>query len=196
MSYTKAQYIERFGEDYWYSVVLPRMRKATAKYKASEKGKQRKYEYNRSEEGRTSFQKYANSEHGKEVKKQKQKRYNATRDGKAITLKNRYINLDREKGFNTSDNITEEYIQDNILNSTCIYCGDSDWTHLGADRIDNSKPHTPDNCVCACGICNCEREGRKMSVPEFVEYRKNHPRFIDLKPKVVEVDGIKVIKKP
>jgi hypothetical protein len=35
-----------------------------------------------------------------------------------------------------------------------------------------------------------------MLVHEFMEYRKNHPRFIDLKPKVVDVGGIKVIKKP
>ena len=181
MSYNKAQYIERFGEEYYYTVVQPRMRKATAKYQASEKGKKTRYEYNRSEAGKTSFEKYAHSEHGKKVKSEKQKRYNSNKEGKANTLKNRYIALDREKRFDTSNNVDETYILEKILNSTCVYCGDYVWQHLGCDRIDNSKPHTPDNCLCSCGICNVEREGKNMSVEEFVKYRKSNPRECDKK---------------
>ena len=30
---------------------------------------------------------------------------------------------------------------------------------MGADRIDNSKSHTKDNCVCACWSCNARRNG-------------------------------------
>lgn len=97
---------------------------------------------------------------------------------------------DREKG-----NLTPDWFIEVIFGSSCIYCGDSDWKHLGADRIDNSLPHLKSNCVCSCGICNVERQIKSMSVSEFVEYRKNHPRSIDLKPEVVDVDGIKVLRK-
>lgn len=71
--------------------------------------------------------------------------------------------------------ITSQWVIDKIFSSKCIYCGDDNWEHLGCDRIDNNVPHTPENCVCACGICNVER-GDKYTVEEFVEYRKMHPK--------------------
>jgi hypothetical protein len=91
--------------------------------------------------------------------------------------------------------LTQQWIIDNIFNSSCIFCGDSDWTHLGADRIDNSKPHTPDNCVCACGICNIERSDR-YSVEEFKKYRALHPRACDIpKGPVIELSETGALKK-
>lgn len=125
----------------------------------------------------------------------KQKSYHKTKNYRASVLASTYKKED-EKKSRTGFDLTQKWILENIFADSCTYCGDSDWTHLGADRIDNEKAHTQDNCICACGICNIERETKKMSVSEFVEYRKNHPRFIDLKPKVVEIDVIKVIKKP
>lgn len=50
----------------------------------------------------------------------------------------------------------EELIQ--LLNEGCYWCGEKDWHKLGADRIDNSKPHTLENCVCCCSDCNNERQ--------------------------------------
>lgn len=50
--------------------------------------------------------------------------------------------------------LTNEWFIENILNKKCIYCGETDWHLLGADRIDNSKPHTEDNVVCCCKRCN------------------------------------------
>ena len=94
-------------------------------------------------------------------------------------------------------NLTREWIIENIFSSKCVYCGDNDWRHLGCDRIDNEKAHRIDNVVCSCGICNMERQRKRMSVKEFVEYRRTHPR--DLIPQklqeVVEVNGKKVIRK-
>ena len=197
MPYNKQQYIERFGEDYYYNVVVPRQREAARKYRNTEKGKETKHRYNTIGNGRTSWMKYAASEHGKEMKSKKQKRYLSTKEGKAMQLKNRYVALDRKKGFDVSNNADDSYILENIINSKCIYCGDSDWTHLGCDRIDNSKPHTEDNIVCSCGICNSERQGKRMSVEEFVEYRKTHPRVLSFKlpQQIVEINGVRVIKK-
>lgn len=121
-----------------------------------------------------------------------------TIQGRSNSIARKYKNADVKKGFDTSNNITKQWIIDNIFNSSCIYCGDSDWTHLGADRIDNSKPHTPDNCVCACGLCNIEKSD-KYTVEEFKEYRKTHPREIEKYNQksweIVEMKGIKVLKK-
>lgn len=60
--------------------------------------------------------------------------------------------------------LTPEWIVDNIFNSKCIYCGETDWRKLGCDRIDNSKPHTPDNVVCCCGKCNVKKQRKSVEV--------------------------------
>ena len=124
------------------------------------------------------------------------KDYLNTKEGLAKQRINNYNREDRLHGRAKGD-LTPEWFIEHIFNSSCTYCGDSDWKHLGADRIDNDKPHTQDNCICSCGVCNVERQCKSMSVSEFVEYRKNHPRGLDKlpSPEVVDVDGIKLIKK-
>ena len=37
----------------------------------------------------------------------------------------------------------------------CVYCGDT--KRIGADRIDNTKGHTKENCVPCCIECNIAR---------------------------------------
>ena len=120
-------------------------------------------------------------------------------NGRSSILSSAYKSYDKNKGFDVSNNITKDWIVENIFNGQkCVYCGDDDWTHLGADRIDNTKPHTPDNVVCACGLCNIERNER-YTVEEFKEYRKLHPRSLDCSIdkgwEIVEMKGIKVLKK-
>ena len=101
----------------------------------------------------------------------------ATLERRANAISQDYRYADNARGFDTSSNIDGVWIAEHIFTSKCIYCGDGRWEHLGCDRIDNNLPHTADNVVCSCGICNCEREGKKMSVEEFVEYRKIHHRI-------------------
>ena len=137
----------------------------------------------------------ANKEELDEYRKQ----WRSTKQGRASNMSSRYKSFDQQKGFSTDQNISSDWIVENIFSGqSCIYCGDSDWTHLGADRTDASKPHTPDNVVCSCGLCNMERSD-KYTVEEFIEYRKLHPRSLDLGPEksweIVEMKGIKVIKK-
>lgn len=105
------------------------------------------------------------------------KEFYQTITGMASRRRNHYLSDDKEKGFDTAQTITAEWIAENILTASCIYCHDAVPYHLGCDRIDENKGHTPDNVVCACPICNWERSLEKMSVEEFVEYRKTHPRF-------------------
>lgn len=105
--------------------------------------------------------------------------YRKTKHGRAITYADNYRRWDSGKGFDISNNITPQWIEENLFseNSKCVYCGDSDWQHLGADRIDNNKPHTPDNVVCACGRCN-EIRAQHYTVEEFKELRKRVPAVL------------------
>lgn len=122
--------------------------------------------------------------------------YSRTKDGRANHHISHYSYEDRKRNRGECT-LSKGWIIEHIFNSKCIYCGDSDWTHLGCDRINNDLPHTQENCVCSCGICNVERQLKKMSVEEFIDYRKTHPR--DAEPiklqEIVEINGIKVIRK-
>jgi len=62
--------------------------------------------------------------------------------------------------------LTPEWIIENIFPKPCFYCGETGWEIMGCDRIDNSKPHTPNNVVPCCFNCNCKR-GTK-SFEEFL----------------------------
>lgn len=76
-----------------------------------------------------------------------------------------------KKKFNKPIDLDVDWFIDNIFNSKCIYCGENDWKELGADRIDNDKPHTKDNIVCCCSTCNRMR-GDTFSVKEFKQIGK------------------------
>lgn len=103
---------------------------------------------------------------------EKQKEYRNTKKGRAICLSSAYRHYDRDT-FSADTTISNTWIINNLFSGqSCVYCGDNNWKHLGADRIDNSKPHNEDNIVCACGICNVERQILLMSVSEFKTYRK------------------------
>lgn len=103
-----------------------------------------------------------------------QKQYRQTQYGRAIHLSKGYLRTDKTKGFET--NITPQWIVDNIFTSKCYYCEESDWTKLGTDRIDNTKGHTIDNVICACGKCNSERQD-KYTVKEFKRYKQIRPKI-------------------
>lgn len=84
------------------------------------------------------------------------KQYNKTKIGRAIYLVARYKASDKK--HNRADcTLTAKWVVENIFSSKCCHCGETDWHKLGCDRIDNSKPHTPDNVVCSCGKCNIKK---------------------------------------
>lgn len=144
-----------------------------AKKKCYESNKEHYLEYNR---------KYRNK-HKEEIKLLFSSwRENNPKKYRASQIVGGYNNADKIRGFDIVNNVDSNYVVEKIFTSKCIYCGDSDWTHLGCDRIDNSKPHTPDNVVCACGVCNMERIDR-YTVEEFKKYRSLHPRSCDLTKK-------------
>ena len=92
----------------------------------------------------------------KEQKTMYNKQYYQTPIGMANCKVNNYSRLDKKHNRGECT-ITPEWMIDNIFNGRCIYCGETDWRKLGCDRIDNSKPHTPDNVVCSCEKCNTKR---------------------------------------
>ena len=66
-----------------------------------------------------------------------------------------------DKNFNRGEcTLTPEQLIE-LWENGCYWCGEKDWLKLGADRIDNTKPHTIENCVCSCLHCNCAHSGRK-----------------------------------
>lgn len=89
------------------------------------------------------------------------KKYRKTKMGRAIQLLNRYNQSDKKAGRGKGD-LTPEWIVENIFTSKCE-CGEDDWTKLGCNRIDDSKPHTMDNVEPCCKKCNCDKEGEKLS---------------------------------
>lgn len=92
--------------------------------------------------------------------------YKAVKSVRARYLLNQYIAND-EKHNRGKCTITEDWIVDNILNSKCHYCGETDWTKLGCDRINNDLPHTHENCVPCCRECNLARQ--RMSYEDFLK---------------------------
>ena len=172
----------------WFESHREQEKERNRKYNATRKESMKEYNKKYRAEHKEYYQEYMKKwelEHKEERKAyaQEKKRwlaYNKTRrtteSNRAHALSLDYRYTDKGRGLDTGNNIDGPWIEEHIFATKCIYCGDSRWEHLGCDRIDNNLPHTPENCVCACGICNCEREGRKMSVAEFVEYRKTHPR--------------------
>lgn len=93
--------------------------------------------------------------------------YYKTKIGRASNLVGSYSQMDKISGRGECT-LTAKWIVDNIFSGQkCIYCGEDDWTKLGCDRIDNDKPHTPDNVVCCCWECN-----RKRKYMDFEEFKK------------------------
>lgn len=70
--------------------------------------------------------------------------------------------------FDCEADIDGKWIEENIFNKECIYCGEKDWKKLGCDRINNERPHTKDNVVCCCKRCNTLKSN-KFTVDEMKE---------------------------
>lgn len=105
------------------------------------------------------------SEHKDEISEYNAE-YSKTPIGRAHNLLSSYRHNDKihERGECT---LTAHWIIENIFSKPCVYCGETGWEIIGCDRINNSLPHTPENCVPCCGKCN----SKKGSIP-YEEYLK------------------------
>lgn len=109
--------------------------------------------------------KYATAEEAAEAQRicilTSMKKWHSSKEGRANNLANAYKQLDKNARRGEST-ITPQWIIDNIFTSKCYWCGETDWRLLGCDRMDNNKPHTPDNVICSCGKCNNKRSIHSM----------------------------------
>ena len=210
----KDEYIARYGKEAWeveHERRKAKQREAQKRYRIDHPEKDKEYYLEHREERlKYSAEHFQRNKEKKNTQKREWRKNNRRKHlqstseylktpyGRATHLVSRYKYSDIEKGRD-GFSLTPVWVLNHIFSSTCVYCGDSDWKHLGCDRIDNTKPHTPENCVCSCGVCNVERQIKKMSVEEFKDFRKTHPRGWDsidnLKPDIVEINGKKVLKK-
>ena len=134
---------------------------------------QSKQYYQEHKEERSEYDKQYNQEHkeerteyhkqyyqdNKETMLEQQKQYNKTPMGRASYLVNGYKRADKDANRGECT-LTAQWIIDNIFTKPCHWCKKTDWVKLGCDRIDNDKPHTPDNVNPCCEDCNKKR-GRK-----------------------------------
>lgn len=137
----------------------------------------RQYSAEHKDEKAVYSKKYA-SDHKIEIseyQKDYRKQYLDTKEGLATQKAASYYHQDKRKGRDLGQfNITKDYIIEHIFSSKCIYCGESDWRKLGCDRIDDKKAHSQDNVVCSCYNCNIDRMYKKMTVDEYIGYKKHH----------------------
>lgn len=123
-------------------------RKYYRKYNEANKEKHTEYKHQWYEDNKERIQQQRNSPFGR---------------AKQMVSHFRREDSKRNRGECT---ITPEWIVENIFTQPCYYCGETDWHKLGCDRIDNSKPHSPDNVVPCCTSCN--RKRGTMPFDEFV----------------------------
>lgn len=68
------------------------------------------------------------------------------------------------KNFGVDIKLDTDWFIENVLKSKCTYCDDT--SNLGCDRIYNTKPHTKENVIPCCYICNTSRNNH-FTVEEF-----------------------------
>lgn len=85
--------------------------------------------------------------------KERMEKYKNTVEGRSVLLYNGYKNDDKHHNRGEGD-ITAEWIAEHILSQPCVHCGETDWTKIGCNRLDNTKPHTKDNVEPCCWKCN------------------------------------------
>lgn len=108
-------------------------------------------------------------QNNKEYYKEYDKKYRSTPMGRASYLVGGYRKSDKDANRGECT-LTAKWIIDNIFTSKCHWCDETDWNKLGCDRIDNDKPHTPDNVNPCCDDCNKKRG--KKTYEEFLELIK------------------------
>lgn len=140
----------------YYQANKERIKQRTKAYKLNNAEKVKSYPSYQKEYVREKNKQYR-KDHLEILKAKQAERY-STKQGRARVMVIAYKRIDRLK--NTVCTLTPEWMVDNIFSGqTCHWCGETDWQKLGCDRIDNTKPHTPDNVVPSCWDCNNKRNG-------------------------------------
>ena len=67
-----------------------------------------------------------------------------------------YASTRVDKDRKMSNDLTVEWILENIYNKKCVYCDEAS-PNTGMDRINNGKEHSRSNVVPCCPLCNKTR---------------------------------------
>ena len=139
------------------------------KYQTEEERKAAKREVNRkyyqTNKEKIAEQKAEYRQNNKEKIAEHNAEYKSTPKGRAANLLSKYRYND-EKYNRGECTLTADWIIEHIFSQPCAYCGKTDWTKMGCDRIDNSLPHTPDNVVPCCLKCNIKKQ--KIPYDEYM----------------------------
>ena len=102
-------------------------------------------------------------ERNREAQQKRMNDYHQTKEGRATNLLAAYVQMDLERR-GVRPNLTREDIMRKCFEPTskCVYCGETDWTKLGLDRINNDQPHDRWNVLCSCRNCNTQRYRRTL----------------------------------
>lgn len=95
---------------------------------------------------------------GKKKKSRFEKECKDVNDKNIRTKASKMISSYKVKDFKNNTEICDfsiDWFIENIMLKPCVYCGDT--KRIGADRIDNTKGHTKENCVPCCIECNIAR---------------------------------------
>lgn len=154
---TKEEILEKYGpvegEKRWLNILRSRNNRA----KNPEYGRAYAKQYRQANRGQCNARvKKWFETHRDEFRTNLNVKYRENKLYRANQLINSYKRSDYEYSRGECT-LTPEWIVENIFTSKCVYCECDDWTKLGCDRIDNFKPHTPDNVVCSCWACNTKR---------------------------------------
>ena len=110
-------------------------------------------------------------ETNKEIINEKAKiKYRENQLRRAYVLLYEYNRADELNNRGKGD-LTPEWIVDNIFTKSCK-CGETDWSKLGCNRLDNSKPHTMDNVEPCCKNCNSKHNADQSNRDEFGKFKK------------------------
>jgi hypothetical protein len=86
-----------------------------------------------------------------------------------------YRRSDIDKGFfKTNDEFEKCLSKDfayELMRNKCVYCGFHKPGEIGLDRVDPCKPHTVDNVLSCCEICNVSKNN--LSLQTFHIYSSN-----------------------
>lgn len=158
---TKQEYITRYGEEWYNEHIL----KHNTNYYQDNKDKVTKYHKQHYKDNKEKYKQYYKDNKEKLIEYYKQYMKD-TQIGRANHILQAYKRNDKK--YNRGEcTLTADWIVNNIFNSKCVFCGESDWKKLGCDRIDNSKPHTPENVQCCCRKCNVKKS--RHSIEEFLD---------------------------
>lgn len=99
-----------------------------------------------------------------------QKDYIKTPIGRALYLLCGYRKQDKRNGFDNVIDFDAKWIVENIFSKSCPHCGETDWTKIGCNRLDNSKGHTKDNVEPCCTKCNISLGAIESNSKQVCQY--------------------------